>query len=37
MTTGADQKIGRDALERYATLRKDLDALSAELDKITSR
>ena len=37
MTTGADQKIGRDALERYATLRKDLDALSAELDTITSR
>ncbi len=28
MTTGADQKIGRDALERYATLRKDLDALA---------
>ena len=37
MTTGADQKIGRDALERYATLRKDLDALSAELDKIVNR
>src|SRR6185503_1900665 len=37
MTTGADQKIGRDALERYATLRKDLDALSAELDKIMNR
>jgi len=37
MTTGADQKIGRDALERYATLRKDLDALAAELDKIVNR
>ncbi|HEU4939867.1 MAG TPA: hypothetical protein VFT39_25640 [Vicinamibacterales bacterium] len=37
MTTGADQKIGRDAVERYATLRKDLDALSAELDKIVNR
>jgi photosystem II stability/assembly factor-like uncharacterized protein len=37
MTTGADQKIGRDALERYATLRRDLDALTAELDKIMNR
>jgi photosystem II stability/assembly factor-like uncharacterized protein len=37
MTTGADQKIGRDALERYATLRKDLDDLTAELDKIVNR
>ena len=37
MTTSADQKIGRDALERYATLRKDLDALTAELDKIMNR
>jgi photosystem II stability/assembly factor-like uncharacterized protein len=37
MTTSTDQKIGRDALERYATLRKDLDALSAELDKIMNR
>ena len=37
MTTAADQKIGRDALERYATLRKDLDALTAELDKIVNR
>jgi hypothetical protein len=37
MTIGADQKIGRDALERYATLRKDLDALTAELGKIMNR
>ncbi len=37
MTTAADQKIGRDALERYATLRKDLDALRAELDTILNR
>jgi hypothetical protein len=37
MTTGADQKIGRDALERYATLRRDLDALSAELNNIMNR
>jgi hypothetical protein len=34
MTTGSDQKIGRDALERYAVLRKELDAMRAELDKI---
>jgi photosystem II stability/assembly factor-like uncharacterized protein len=37
MTAGADQKIGRDALERYATLRKDLAGLTAELDKIMNR
>ena len=37
MTTGADQKVGRDALERYATLRKDLDALKDEVDKILGR
>jgi photosystem II stability/assembly factor-like uncharacterized protein len=36
MTTAADQKIGRDALERYATLRKELDALTAELDRIAA-
>ena len=34
MTTGADQKIGRDALERYAALRKDLDELRSQLDRI---
>ena len=33
MTTGADQKIGRDAIERMAQLRKELDAIKAELDK----
>ena len=33
MTTGADQKIGRDAGERYNTLRKELDAIRAELDR----
>jgi photosystem II stability/assembly factor-like uncharacterized protein len=37
MTTSADQKIGRDALERYATLRRDLDALRAQLDTILNR
>jgi hypothetical protein len=34
MTTGADQKIGRDAVERYAVLRKELDGLRAEFDKV---
>jgi hypothetical protein len=30
MTNQADQKIGRDAVERYQALRKQLDALQAE-------
>jgi photosystem II stability/assembly factor-like uncharacterized protein len=30
LTTAADQKIGRDAVERYATLRRELDAAQAE-------
>lgn len=30
MTTGVDQKIGRDAIERYQVLKKELDALKAE-------
>ena len=34
MTAGADQKIGRDAVERYSTLRKELDAIRAELDRV---
>ena len=34
MTTGADQKIGRDALARYAVLKKELDELRAEADRI---
>ena len=34
MTTASDQKVGRDALERYAVLKKELDAIAAELDKI---
>jgi hypothetical protein len=37
MTTGADQKIGRDAVERYNTLRKELDALRGELDRVLGR
>jgi photosystem II stability/assembly factor-like uncharacterized protein len=34
MTAGVDQKIGRDATERYETLRKELDATRAEVDRI---
>jgi hypothetical protein len=30
MTTRVDQRIGRDAVERYQTLRKELDALEAK-------
>jgi hypothetical protein len=31
MTTQADQKVGRDAVARYEALRKELDAVLAEL------
>ena len=34
MTTGVDQKIGRDAIERHAALRRELDAVKAELDRV---
>ncbi len=34
MTNSADQKIGRDAIERYAELRKQLDQRTAELNRI---
>jgi hypothetical protein len=34
MTSRGDQKVGRDALERYAQLKKDLDALKIDLDRI---
>ena len=34
MTTSVDQKIGRDAIERYQVLKKELDGISAELDRI---
>jgi hypothetical protein len=34
MTSGADQKIGRDAIQRYEVLRKELDAIKAELDRV---
>ena len=31
MTARSDQKIGRDAIERYAVLKKELDAVNAEV------
>ena len=31
MTTGVDQKVGKDAIDRYAVLRKEFDALKAQL------
>jgi hypothetical protein len=34
MTTSVDQKIGRDAVERYQVLKKQLDAIRAELDQV---
>lgn len=34
MTSGNDQKIGRDAIARYLVLKKELDAIKAELDRI---
>ncbi len=34
LTTATDQKIGRDAIDRYAVLRKELDQRIAELNKI---
>jgi len=37
MTARGDQKIGRDAVERYAELKKELDAVNAEVAKILDR
>ena len=34
MTGGNDQKIGRDAIARYAVLKRELEAIKAELDRI---
>ena len=34
MTANVDQKIGRDAIERYAVLKKELDALRIEADQV---
>ena len=33
MTANFDQKVGRDAIERYAVLRKELEAIRAEVDR----
>jgi photosystem II stability/assembly factor-like uncharacterized protein len=33
MTANVDQKIGRDAIERYDVLKKELDAIRTELDR----
>jgi hypothetical protein len=37
MTRSSDQKIGRDAIARYAVLRKELDALAAEAAQVTGK
>jgi hypothetical protein len=34
MTSGVDQKIGRDAIERYAVLKKEFDVLRTEVDSL---
>src|SRR4029077_1881991 len=34
MTANVDQKIGRDAIERYAVLKKELDSLRAEFERV---
>ena len=34
MTSRGDQKVGRDALERYAVLKKELDAINADLARV---
>jgi hypothetical protein len=37
LTTGTDQKIGRDAIARYNALRKELNDRIAELDHIAGQ
>ena len=32
MTSGVDQKVGRDAFERYEVLRAELDEIAAEVN-----
>jgi hypothetical protein len=34
MTANVDQKIGRDAIERYAVLKKEFDAVKAEAEQL---
>jgi hypothetical protein len=37
MTTGVDQKVGKDALDRYAVLKKELDGIVTELDRLIGK
>jgi photosystem II stability/assembly factor-like uncharacterized protein len=37
MTARGDQKVGRDAVERFTQLRRELDAVTAELDRAIGR
>ncbi len=34
MTTGVDQKVGRDAIERFQVLKKEFDSVRAEVDAV---
>jgi photosystem II stability/assembly factor-like uncharacterized protein len=34
MTANTDQKVGRDAVERYGVLRKELEAIKVEVDRV---
>src|SRR5581483_9293989 len=34
MTSNVDQRIGRDAIERYGVLKKEFDVLRAEVDRV---
>jgi hypothetical protein len=34
MTANVDQKIGRDAIERYQELKKELESVRAEVDRL---
>ena len=34
MTANVDQKIGRDAIERYQVLKKEFDEVKAEVDQV---
>ena len=34
MTANVDQKIGRDAIERYEVLRKELDTIKTEVEQL---
>ena len=37
MTSRADQKVGRDAIERHAQLRKELDAMAQDVARVLGR